>query len=204
MKKLLFFSLTVFALSQLNAQVTYTVNKGTGNTFSPSTLTVNQGDIVHFALSAPHDVTQVSQDIWNANGTTPLSSGFVFASGTGDYTASAPGTIYYVCTAHVAAFQMKGTITVNMVTAINDTHKNGNPKVYPNPARDYITILTDKSSTVEEIKLLDLSGRAVRVLHKPDISGDHVSLDIATLTHGMYFVVIRSSDGIETEKFLKP
>jgi plastocyanin len=203
MKKLLLSSLTVFVLSQLNAQVTHTVVKGTGNSFSPSTLIVNQGDIVHFALSAPHDVTQVSADTWNANGTSPLLGGFVFSGGTGDFTATTPGTIYYVCTLHVAMYQMKGTITVNAVTALNDIHKDGTPRVYPNPASNYITLLPDKNSVIEEIKLLDFSGKAVKIVNKADASGDRVRLDIASLNSGMYFVVVKTSDGIETEKFLK-
>lgn len=204
MKKLLLVFLTVFIYLQLNAQVTYTVSKGTGNSFSPSTLIVNQGDIVHFALSAPHDVTQVSQATWNANGTTALAGGFVFPSGTGDFTATTPGTIYYVCTVHVAADQMKGTITVNAVTGVNDTHKDKTPRVYPNPARDYITYLSDKNSKVEEIKILDLSGKAVKILPKSDISSEEVKMDITPLNRGMYFIVVRTSAGMETEKFLKP
>jgi plastocyanin len=204
MKKILLVFMTVLVYLQLNAQVTYTVSKGTGNSFSPSTLIVNQGDIVHFALSAPHDVTQVSQATWNANGTTPLAGGFVFASGSGDFTATTPGTIYFVCTVHVASDQMKGTITVNAVTGINDTHKDATPRVYPNPARDYVTFITDKNSTVEEIKILDLSGKAVKILPKSDISGEQVKMDIANLNRGMYFIVVRNADGIVTEKFLKP
>jgi hypothetical protein len=128
----------------------------------------------------------------------------VFPGGTGDYTADTPGTIYYVCTAHVAASQMKGTITVSATTGTNDTHRDATPRLYPNPARDFITLMTDKNSAVEEIKLLDISGRALKILNKSDISGDHVRMDIANLNHGMYFIVVKTSEGIETEKFLKP
>lgn len=204
MKKLLLLSFIFFAWYQLNGQVTHTVNKGTGNSFSPATINVNQGDIVHFALTAPHDVTQVSLETWNANGTSPLPGGFVFSSGSGDYTANTVGTIYYVCAAHVASSQMKGTIVVNAVTGIYDSHKDDVPKIFPNPARDFITLRTDKSSSIEEIRILDLSGKAVKVIPKPEMSDDQISMNIASLKKGIYFITVKTMKGIETEKFLKP
>jgi hypothetical protein len=143
-------------------------------------------------------------DTWNANGTTPLAGGFVFGTGTGDYTASTAGTIYYVCTAHVVSSQMKGTIVVNTVTGINDLQKDYRPKVYPNPASEYITLKTDRNMAIEEIKILDLSGKEVLILSKTDNSSDQVSLNIANLKKGIYFIRIKTIDGIETEKFLKP
>jgi plastocyanin len=204
MKKLILLTSAIFALSQLSAQVTHTVSKGTGNTFSPASLTVNQGDVVHFALTAPHDVTQVSLETWNANGTTPLAGGFVFSTGSGDYTATSPGTIYYVCTIHVSASQMKGSILVNAVTGINDIHTEVIPKLYPNPANDKITLRADKYSSIEEIRISDLSGKSVKVLSKPTISDDQVNMDIADLKKGIYFISVKTVNGIETEKLLKP
>jgi hypothetical protein len=149
-------------------------------------------------------VTQVSLETWNANGTTPLAGGFVFPTGSGDYTAASPGTIYYVCTIHVNAFQMKGSIQVNAVTDINDIQIEYLPKIYPNPANNNITLRTGKYSAIEEIRISDLSGKSVKVLTKPAVSDDLVSMDIADLKKGIYFISIKTVDGIETEKFLKP
>ena len=203
MKKILlhFFCLIIFA--NLNAQQTFTVNKGSGNSFNPSTLNVSVGDIVHFNLSSPHDVTQVSQTTWDANGTTPLSEGFVFPSGSGDYTATTPGTIYYVCTIHVASDGMKGTITVSAVTGINDIQNNAGGSLYPNPASDFITFKTKASSTVHEIRIIDITGKTVKILQKPEISDYQVRIDIANLNKGIYFILVKSDNGLESAKFMK-
>jgi plastocyanin len=203
MKKILlnFFCLIIFA--NLNAQQTFTVNKGSGNSFSPSTLNVSVGDIVHFNLSSPHDVTQVSQTTWDADGTTPLPGGFVFPSGSGNFTATTPGTIYYVCTIHVASDEMKGTITVSAVTGINDIHNNTGAKLYPNPASDFITFKSKASSAVHEIRIVDITGKTVKILQKPEISDYQVRIEIASLNKGIYFILVKSDDGIEFAKFMK-
>jgi plastocyanin len=203
MKRILLFFVCVLILTNLKAQLTYTVNKGVGNSFNPTTLNVNVGDIVHFNLTAPHDVTQVSQATWNANGITPLAGGFSFPSGSGDYTATTPGTIYYVCTQHVASDGMKGTITVNAITAINDIQKNSGGKIFPNPAKDFITYQTKGNSTINEIRILDISGKTLKIIQKPEISDDQIKIDIGNLNQGIYFILVRSENGIESAKFLK-
>jgi plastocyanin len=138
MKKCLFLSTGLFLLVNLNAQQTFTVNQGVGDTFDPATLTVNQGDIIHFNLAPPHNVTQVSLATWNVNGTTPLAGGFLFSSGSGDYTATTPGVVYYVCTQHVVLHGMKGSITVSALTAINDFHNKKGTNIFPDPATNFI------------------------------------------------------------------
>lgn len=202
MKTPLFFA-ALLLVTIVNAQQTFTVNQGVGNSFSPSSLTVNQGDVVHFSLSSQHDITQVSLDTWNANGTTPLAGGFVFSSGSGDYTATTPGVIYYVCVVHVQSDGMKGTITVNAITGINDVQNSSEARVYPNPARDIITYRASGSSPVSELRILDLNGKPVKILTKPDISDNKINIDITSLSSGIYFLVAYSANGIESEKILK-
>jgi plastocyanin len=203
MKKLLFLFLSVLVmLTELNAQVTYTINQGAGDTFNPSQLTINVGDIVHFNLSAPHQIGQVSQATWDANGNTLLSGGFSFPSGSGNYTATTPGTIYYVCTVH-ADLGMKGTIVVNAITGINEIRKNSGGKVFPDPATDIITYQTRSNSSVNEIRIFDITGKAVIIIQKPAISDNQVRIHIDKLNKGIYFILVRSENGIESGKFLK-
>ncbi|HEX7493688.1 MAG TPA: T9SS type A sorting domain-containing protein [Bacteroidales bacterium] len=202
MKKLLFLFLSVLVFSGLNAQQTYIINQGVGFTFDPSNISVNQGDIIHFNLSAPHQPGQVSQATWNANGNTLLPGGFSFPSGSGDYTTTTPGTIYYVCTVH-ADLGMKGTIVVNAVTGINDIQKNSGGKVFPNPATEFITYQTKETSTVHEVRILDFSGKTIKILQNPLVTDDQVKIDIGNLNKGLYFIIVRSDDGIESVKFLK-
>lgn len=202
MKKVLSLLVGVVLMNSINAQQTFTVNQGVGDTFDPAQLTVNQGDIIHFNLAPPHNVTQVSLDTWNANGTTPLPGGFSFPSGSGDYTTTAPGVIYYVCTVHVS-LGMKGTITVNAVTGINDAKITGAGKIYPNPATDFLTCALNRYSMVNEIRIVNISGNTVKIIYKPEVSGDKVKIDIADLVNGMYFVLVKTDNEIISAKFLK-
>ncbi|MCI4666666.1 MAG: CHRD domain-containing protein [Bacteroidia bacterium] len=99
-------------------QTTHTVNNQ-GLTFVPSSITIQQGDIVNWQIANNHNVVQVSQATWNANGTAPLTGGFNIPFGGGQFTFNTPGTFYYVCQPH-AGLSMKGTVTVNAVSSNPD------------------------------------------------------------------------------------
>lgn len=202
MKKLFVTLLVMYTVVTLNAQQT-TVITNSGFAFSPDAVTVNQGDIVRFTLSASHPVLEVSQSTWNADGTTALPGGFSFPSGVGDYTATTPGVHYFVCTNHVASNNMKGTITVNMVTGINDIQVENTGKIYPNPARDFIIYQTSRKSPVQEIRILDMTSRLVEILQKPFVLDDQVRIDVSSLSRGIYFIIVKSENGIISKKFIK-
>ena len=82
-----------------------------GFNFSPSTLNIALGDTVEFSIGTAHNVLEVSQATWNANGNTPLPGGFSLPFGGGTLMLQNSGTYYYVCEPH-AGGGMKGTITV--------------------------------------------------------------------------------------------
>lgn len=93
-----------------NAQ-THTVTDQ-GFTFSPAELTIAAGDTVQWQLANIHNVVEVTEATWNANGTTPKPEGFSTQLGGGSVTFDTPGTYFYVCSPH--AFQgMKGKVIVN-------------------------------------------------------------------------------------------
>jgi plastocyanin len=202
MKKPVFLFAGILLIINLDAQQTFNVNQGVGDTFDPVQLTVTVGDIVQFNLAPPHNVTQVSMDTWNANGTTPLPGGFLFASGSGAYTTTTVGTIYYVCTVHVS-FGMKGTIIVNAVTGINDIHKLNGGVVYPNPSTDFITYSCKGNYNIQEVRIMDITGKTVKILQNPETRAYQVKIDISSLDKGMYFILVKSAGGFESGKFLK-
>jgi plastocyanin len=202
MKKLLITLLTVSVVINLNAQQIFVISH-IGVAFNPANVIVNQGDIVRFTSGTVHPVLEVSQSTWNSDGTTALPGGFSFPSGTGDYTTVTTGVHYFVCTAHVAAFGMKGTITVNMITGINDIQAENEGKVFPNPAQDFIIYQANRNSIVQEIRILDITSRSVVILQKPYISNDQVRIDIGNLNKGIYFMIVKSETGIISRKFIK-
>ena len=77
--------------------------------FSPSDLTINQGDTVYFENLSTHNAVEVSEETYNSDGTAS-NGGFELYSD-GYVVFEEVGTHYYVCTPHVQ-MGMKGTITV--------------------------------------------------------------------------------------------
>ena len=77
--------------------------------FTPSELTIIEGDTVYFENLTTHNVVEVSEETYTNNGT---QSNYGFELYSDDYIEfSNPGTFYYVCTPHVE-MGMKGIINV--------------------------------------------------------------------------------------------
>lgn len=171
MKKII---LTVFlyAICMCGFGRTWLINS-LGNTFSPSTLTINQGDDVNFVLTSSHNAVEVSQTVWNNNGNSSI-NGFSVNFGGGIVTAlELPvGTHHYVCSPH-ASIGMKGTITVQATSAVESPEIQISTLIYPNPLRDRLTVQLNSAGLNElEIKLFDSKGQLVNnLLSKTKISG---------------------------------
>lgn len=199
-KKLFLLSGILMISVIIKAQQTHVITSE-GNTYVPTTLIVSVGDIVQFSVGASHPTVQVSQVTWNANQSTPLAGGFSFPSGSGSFSPDAAGTLYYVCTSHIG-LGMKGTITVLLPTAINDNDLNMG-KLYPVPAGDYLIYETKNTQPVDEIKIMDLTGKPVILLENPVQSAEKLRIDVSKLTKGLYIIRIISGENISVKKFLK-
>lgn len=166
MKKLIL-SLLLATIAFNGYAKTWTV-LSSGMTFSPSTVTINQGDSVKFNIDASHNAVEVSQTVWNANGTTS-NSGFSipFGGGTALPAKLAIGTHYYVCTPH-ASLGMKGKIVVQAATELLEAKVENTFHVYLNPDASELNVQLNllESSTIE-LSLFDLQGRLVTQLMPP-------------------------------------
>jgi plastocyanin len=144
-----------------------------GYTFSPSTLTIQQGDDVNFSLASIHDAVEVSQSVWNAGSSFPI-IGFTVPFGGGNVSASelTPGIHYYVCEPH-ASLGMKGQIIVQSVSGLTDTKTGNTISVYPNPVVDHLNIQIDfPQSSTFEVTLFDTRGKMVSgLIPKSQVSG---------------------------------
>ena len=171
MKKIiLFFLVAGFSLNSFS-KTWQIVNSGI--TFSPSTLTIQQGDDVNFVLESMHDAVEVSQSVWNANGASPI-TGFSVAFGGGIVSATelTPGTHYYVCVPH-ASLGMKGKIIVQTVSGLNDPKTDNTVSVYPNPVIDHLNIqINFPQPGTFEVTLFDTQGKMVKgLIPKSQVSG---------------------------------
>ncbi|WP_243350175.1 T9SS type A sorting domain-containing protein [Parabacteroides sp. FAFU027] len=173
---------------------TYTITNNS-YTFSPSTITISQGDQINFVLASIHNALEVSQSTWDANGNSPLAGGFTVPYGGGLVSASAltVGTHYYVCEPH-AVIGMKGTIIVTSASGVVTTKYGPELSIYINAGTDALTVeLQSTSSQITEIKLFDIAGSLVSVLFKNNIAEGSFSktFDLSgKVQAGIYFVQI--------------
>ena len=84
----------------------------------------------------------------------------------------------------------------------NDT-LNGQIFVYPNPARNQITI--SKYTANDQIEVMDLLGKYYQLSNQENTLDETLTLDVSSLSKGIYLVKIRNSytNSFQTLKFLK-
>ena len=69
--------------------------------------------------------------------------------------------------------------------------------VYPNPARDFVTVEVRGGIAIKDIALYDLQGRSVETNHDSQLQAGTLKLDLRHLPTGTYFLHIRTADGRE-------
>jgi len=85
----------------------------------------------------------------------------------------------------------------NSLSALKNT---SNFYIYPNPAKDFITI--KNASDIKEITIFDLNGNALINMSQTFKSQDIV-LDISFLSPGMYILKTKGNSDVHSEKILK-
>jgi len=75
-------------------------------------------------------------------------------------------------------------------------------KAYPNPMQDVLQIETN-GSTIEQVTLYNMSGELMLNQSFNDPVTEKLTLNTATLPHGLYLVKITTTAGIEVVKVLK-
>jgi plastocyanin len=178
-----------------------------GTTFSPSTLTIQVGDVVNFTLSQDHNAVEVSQATYNAGGNTPLDgSNFKINYGGGSHTFTAAGTYYFVCTPH-ASVGMKGIITVQMATGINAPTDQPDFRLFPNPAAKFTSFTIDymlESKAKVNIGLVNVSGKTVTTFLSAlrDAGSHEESYPIEAIEPGTYMVRVQYGNKSFTKKLI--
>jgi hypothetical protein len=68
--------------------------------------------------------------------------------------------------------------------------------LYPNPTHSILNIQTDK--TIEEVAIIDFCGRTANV----KLAANN-TIDVSTFSNGIYFILIKTTEGFFREKFIK-
>ena len=182
--------------------VTWTITSS-GLTFSPDSITIDAGDSVLFQIAVVHNAVEVSQATWNANGNTPL-PGFQLPQGGGLVLPAqlGIGVHYYVCQPH-ASSGMKGRIFVVSPSAVtNASFPADRIKIYPNPAKDKLSVIGYQSSEKSNIGIYDILGQKV-YSENLTINNYQLTIDVAELRSGIYFVILHGEKNSIATKFIK-
>jgi len=83
-------------------------------------------------------------------------------------------------------------------TSVNELKYNTlNVNVYPNPARDYVTV---SAKNMKQIKVYDIIGQEVKNIN---VKKDEVTVNVEDLTNGVYFISVETRNGLISKKFIK-
>ena len=94
------------------------------------------------------------------------------------------GTNYY----RLQMVDANGSMELSKIVAVNASTGNKSLKIYPNPAKDVLTILTDANT--EGVSIFDINGRLVlSVVDKSQ------NVNIQSLASGVYFVRLMDKTG---------
>ena len=169
---------------QFHAQSIGTV----GFTFSPDVLNVTAGTEISLNIGGGHTMTEVDEATWNANGNTS-NGGFNYSPGQHTLELTIPGTYYYVCMPH-SSMGMKGRIIVEGGTGIDGTTGTTALRIFPNPAREHVTVTSEGSGSME-LRLIDASGREV-LRHR--LTGND-RIDVTRFATGRYTALVTDGSG---------
>ena len=189
--------LNVFDGNQCNDYICKTVNVSTlSNPCTPiftAIQSLSQSNTYTFAL-------------YNNCATSAWSYSWSFGDGTSlagvspTHTFSAPGT-YTVCASTYDslgnAFTWCDNVVVPVILGVNE-NDNSKLSVYPNPAKDNITI--DKLIGNETVQLSTVEGRVLNEIVNSDTQ--KVTMDVNELPNGVYIMTVIGSKGRTQEKVI--
>lgn len=191
MKKtlLLFFTLFSFTLS---AQTTYNLGWANDGSSDNQQITIEVGDTIIWTWGAgTHNLRATS-------GTESFDSGYFTGAGnTFTYTFNQVGSTNYVCDPH--AGNMNGTVTVTSTAGISE-NKLLSFDMYPNPVSDMLTVQLPIGTEKAEVSIFDYTGRLVSL---KTISSNDATIDIQSISKGIYMIRVATNTKIGVQRFIK-
>ena len=166
----------------------------TGIDVSPDELTLKTGDTeVLIAIITPEDATDKSFSWSSGNesvAAVDASSGLV--------TAVSKGEAEIIATSGDGDFTDKCVVTVTETNAIESVNRQQSISVFPNPAKESFTILSDNE--IQSVQIIDLSGKLLDI--NEHIGSRTYKNDISYLARGAYFIKILTANKHLTVKKL--
>lgn len=120
---------------------------------------------------------------------------------TSTFTATATGT--YACLISFPGCT-DTTVTTYNLTAVDCSGIEENTStivsVYPNPVHTQLNISISNNTAIQQIEIIDLSGRKV-ISVKPN--GSNASINVEDLRSGTYLITVTTENGVKTKRFVK-
>jgi hypothetical protein len=93
-------------------------------------------------------------------------------------------------------------VTVSIKEFFREHSNENNLLVYPNPANDYINVVTSPNNDIISLKILDISGKTLldENIKTKVFEG---KIDISNLQIGSYILEVKTINGIYHKKFFK-
>ncbi|MBP6333878.1 MAG: thiol protease/hemagglutinin PrtT [Bacteroidia bacterium] len=125
---------------------------------------------------------------------------------TGSITLNGGGTVYFHVAPYFAGetgtYLLDMTLTRTAVIGIEENEMEKLVSIYPNPAKDYITIdLNEIKFDIDQINLLTIQGQQV-FSEKPENEKHLFHLNLKGLADGLYFLQLRTSHGMLEKKLI--
>ncbi|WP_298897334.1 HYR domain-containing protein [uncultured Psychroserpens sp.] len=86
-------------------------------------------------------------------------------------------------------------ITVDENLSVDDNIFNRNILIYPNPTNAVITLQANTSTSIDDVRIIDLNGRILHVFTNIEFVESEKQFDVSQLSAGLYFMSVRSEDG---------
>ena len=144
-----------------------------------SWLTASEKNAAHFDIQRSNDNTAWSSigQVKAVNNTYGSDYQFIDAQ-------PLSGTNYY----RLQMVDANGSTELSKIVAVNASTGNKSFKIYPNPAKDILTIVTDANT--EGVSIFDINGRLVMT-----VVVKNQNVNIQKLTSGVYFVRMMDKTG---------
>ncbi|MDD4217031.1 MAG: immunoglobulin domain-containing protein [Bacteroidales bacterium] len=159
-------------------------------------ISINLGDDKSAPVSSYVDIgvqEEFAQYIWNTSFNGPILTVYGSNYGIGEHEFWLTVIAQSSC---MATDSIK--ITFWDDSGINDAKNNDGILIFPNPAKDYLTI-SDISHNIENIEIINVTGQIIKSFL---VNSNEITLNLSNFAEGIYFVKLKRNNEVITKKIL--
>ena len=118
--------------------------------------------------------------------------------GNGDYNITYNGIIVAELLNANANFGTDNTTNFCITLGLDEFSLANSVSVYPNPANESITVLTD-GLNMTKVELMNIAGQ---IISSTEVNSTLVKVDVSTVSSGVYFVKVFSAEGTAVKQLI--